>query len=291
MEFIFIFLANAILSGAAYDLVKNKLNKIDKNLMPFLVKSKDPKEWNDYIQENQIESEVLTSVQDIIKNTVVLPVIPDKQLNFSAKCDLFLSILRVVFGYSYHYKMDILLPSSILHPDYFSLFTGCESAQPDIKRIDMRIPLNPLSTNLYTAKLFIFPNENDIQTEQLWNVYLKRLIGFRHESPNYFHVSEQIPEISFNYGDCQVCNISAGTCYFENTLMINNNLKEKLKIRDGGAPIHHWQEGVSKMISSLETLISNLKLPDSDGSGIRTLHNQIIQLLNKSYDELGTVRN
>jgi hypothetical protein len=271
MEIAIIFLLNAIAGGAVGHYVSKGLGKIDKKLVDLMEKGTDPSTISKYITDRGIEKEVTEFADNTIRSSIVLPMISSDTATVHDKSELFLNFLKVGYQLSNSIKVDLMLPSSLIMKQSFTLFTRNEEVVPKLKRDGVTVNIIDAQSSPSKNKLYIFPVSSDDEKNDLWRQYKESLSQGRAESDNYLATSNEFYYLDRHIDKCNVSRITAGSCYFSLFSSMDAEKREMLNLETGYGKVNlaNWSEGIKEMTEGMQEILSLLVLPEKELVEIR----------------------
>src|SRR5262245_43593991 len=92
--------------------VRKSLEKVDKGLLT-IVQGGDQQKIRNYITERGLESQITEVASQTLRNSFVLPTMPEEIATFEDRSELFQNVLQFGSNVSHKLKADVFLPGSV----------------------------------------------------------------------------------------------------------------------------------------------------------------------------------
>ena len=266
MEAILIFLAKAIAGGVLSHYIKKALEKIDKDLPDLFERGAATEEISQYVKDKGIEDEIMKFASKTMDRSIIVHLPGEEAFKPEDLTDLFLLIIQTGFTLSYEWKMDLLLPGSLIGPEFYTYFSGNSESILTLKRKDMRIDLGDMKTGVIGQDFYIFPAPKSDGPKSLWHQYLDSIKSSRNETMKYLGLYDKLSFLRSPIDRCEVNAVTAGSCYFAKYMIMNEDKKKALNLDGNKCTIGDWYSGIKNMLDGIQQVngIRYLEVADKD---------------------------
>ena len=293
MEAILIFLTNAIASGAIGHYVNKGLGKIDKELSELLEEEADMEVIEKLVADKGIEAQVIEFANDTFKKSIILPALNSEGVTNKDKAELFLNLLKIGMELSVRLKIDLLLPSSFVTPNAFTLFAGNSKSVPDLTLNGVQIDLEAGATDTISNNLYIVPASTSDEKKKIWMDYLDNLSNLREEDESYLHIKRLSTTIAERRECCDIDKVTAGSCSFKYQNIMAEETRDMLGLSsdklesdnwydltsEKTVKSDNWYEAISEMTQGMNEIMNIQVLPQDEVDKIREAYAHIQTVL------------
>jgi hypothetical protein len=282
METIVIFILKAAASGTIGHYLKRGLERIDAGLSQLIEERKPVEEIVKYIEERQIGKTLDQFAGDILDSSIFIPMDRGEAQSLGMRVEFFRQFLAIGYLLSHAWKIDILLPGSLLGSNSLTLFLGADGFSGELKRSGVRLNIPKLEA--YEA-LAIMPVKGTKELASAWGTYKRAFIEAKSASEEYSSIKDIMPNL-YNSDVLRnpitafrIQSVTASAVMYAVPSIAKQLAGNALALDGDRAPLSHWQEGVAVMLRGIQELRGLLYIPASEAETIGQLSEQLKMLI------------
>jgi hypothetical protein len=281
MEALVVFIIQSIGSGVIGHYLTKQLSKIDKDL-PALFEKGNKEEIRRFIEHKGIGNDVAYLASDTLKRSFVIPPLLEKDATFEDRVELFVHIVRFGFDFSRSINSDLLLPGSIMGPEFFTMFADNGNGAPTVEREGVVLKIKPKSS--ITNKMYIIPFADQKNKEDILTKYIEKISEYRAEMGDKEYLNYPPQEIEPGADRCNINEISAISCNFSWGTILEPSFKQRFGISEGSkkARIRDWNSGISNMLNYVSSFPRLNSLPVYEVDIIKKLYKDLEKVYQSS---------
>src|SRR3954464_12038828 len=191
MEAVVFFILKAAASGTIGHYLKRSLEAIDSRLRTMIENKESPATIAKYIEDRDLGANVNELANSILDSSIFIPMAKVEERTLDVRVDFFRQFLEIGFHLSREWKLDILLPGSLLGTNSLTLFLGKEAGDSKIVRsgIKLQVPKG----NYEAIAIVPFKNSKDVA--RIWEDYKRGFGRAKSNSDEYAQIGSLVPEL------------------------------------------------------------------------------------------------
>ena len=280
MEVVLLFLANAIASSAIGHYVSKGLGKIDSELPDLLDGQHDFKQVEKIVYEKGIQGDVVEFANKTFGESTILPNLHSGTATKQLKVELFAQFVNAGMMLSSRLMVDLLLPSSFIAKNSFTLFSNTWEGIPVFEIIGMEFDMykKPIFGFDDKPQFHIIPVKGSSEKKEVWHDYLDNISTLREETTMYLKINDTSKYINNKMKYCAVEKMTAGACYFKDALTMDFEMQELLNLKGMYRKSTHWYESIEEMTHGMTEVISKLTLSPDEIEKVRKANKTVREL-------------
>jgi len=281
MEAVVFFILKAAASGTIGHYLKRSLEAIDSRLRTMIENKESPATIAKYIEDRDLGANVNELANSILDSSIFIPMAKVEERTLDVRVDFFRQFLEIGFHLSREWKLDILLPGSLLGTNSLTLFLGKEAGDSKIVRsgIKLQVPKG----NYEAIAIVPFKNSKDVA--RIWEDYKRGFGRAKSNSDEYAQIGSLVPEL--HNADVlrnpttifRVETITAGGIFYGAPSLAKELAGSALTLEGESAPIIAWQGGVAQMLNGIQDLYTLLFIPDPESEVIKRISGQLKSII------------